>query len=286
MEMDSQTSAWSLEIKQDIFSSLAMIHHDRLFSVITVCRNAATVIERTLQSVCSQSCSSFEYIVIDGESTDETLSVIARYKNRVDVLVSEKDKGIYNAMNKGLRRAHGKYVIFMNAGDCFADKDVLTRIESCAKDKAIPPALIYGDYMRVRGDEESQVIPARSAQKAWYGMFASHQSMFYNIDYLRENNLEYDESYKIAADYKLTLEVVHRAGIERALQVPVCVSKFELGGVSHSNQNRGLKEADRVRKEVLGMSALGRFSIRMMQYGARLLRENKLFRSIYSLLRY
>lgn len=259
---------------------------ENLFSVITVCWNAATDIERTLKSVCDQNYTSFEYIVIDGASTDETLAVIERYRDRVDALVSEKDKGIYNAMNKGLRLAHGKYAIFMNAGDCFADQDVLAQVKSCIEKKKFLPALIYGDYMRVCGAEESQVIPARSVQKAWYGMFASHQSMFYNVEFLRENNLEYDESYKIAADYKLTLEIVHRAGAERVMQVPVCVSRFELGGVSHANQNNGLREADRVRKEVLGMSALKRMLIRWMQYGARLLRENKIFRSIYSLLRY
>lgn len=259
---------------------------EHLFSVVTVCWNAASEIERTLKSVCQQSCADYEYIVIDGGSTDETLAIIERYRDRVDVLVSEKDKGIYNAMNKGLRIAHGKYAIFMNAGDSFADKDVLAQIKTCVEKRAVPPALIYGDYMRVSGDEESQVIPARTVEKAWYGMFASHQSMFYHVDYLRENNLEYDESYKIAADYKLTLEIVHRVGAERVMQVPVCVSRFELGGVSHANQNNGLREADRVRKEVLGMSSPKRLMIRMMQYGARLLRENKIFKSIYSHLRY
>lgn len=279
MEMDTTVTSWCLEM-------IAMIQKERIFSIITVCWNAATEIERTLKSVCNQSCASFEYIVIDGGSTDETLAIIEGYRDRVDVLVSEKDKGIYNAMNKGLRLAHGKYAIFMNAGDCFADQDVLAQVKSCIEKKKFLPALIYGDYMRVSGAEESQVIPARTVQKAWYGMFASHQSMFYNTDYLRENNLEYDESYKIAADYKLTLEIVHKAGAERVMQVPVCVSRFELGGVSHANQNNGLREADRVRKEVLGMSALKRMLIRWMQYGARLLRENKIFRSIYSLLRY
>lgn len=280
MEMDTTVTSWCLEM-------IAMIQKERIFSIITVCWNAATEIERTLKSVCDQSCTSFEYIVIDGGSTDETLAVIERYRDRVDVLVSEKDKGIYNAMNKGLRLAHGRYAIFMNAGDSFADKEVLAKIKTCVENKNdVLPALIYGDYMRVSGAEASQVIPARSVQKAWYGMFASHQSMFYNTDYLRENNLEYDESYKIAADYKLTLEIVHRVGAERVMRVPVCVSRFELGGVSHANQDNGLREADRVRKEVLGMSALKRMLIRWMQYGARLLRENKIFRSIYSLLRY
>lgn len=269
-----------------------------MFSVITVCWNVASEIERTLKSVAGQKDAGFEYIVIDGGSTDGTLSVIERYRDRVDILVSEKDKGIYNAMNKGLRLAHGKYAIFMNAGDCFASEDVLSKVRSQVEaslqskdEKRIEggmdyPALVYGDYMRVDGEEATQVIPARSASKAWYGMFASHQSMFYNVDYLRQNSLEYDESYKIAADYKLTLEVVKRAGVEHVLQVPVCIARFDLGGVSHANQDKGLNEADRVRKEVLGMSGIQRLGIRIMQRCARPLRENKVFKAIYSRLRY
>lgn len=265
-----------------------------MFSVITVCWNVASEIERTLKSVAGQKDAGFEYIVIDGGSTDGTLSVIERYRDRVDILVSEKDKGIYNAMNKGLRFAHGRYAIFMNAGDCFASESVLADVESMIRnhvgkegvDQMALPALVYGDYMRVDGDEASQVIPARSASKAWYGMFASHQSMFYNVDFLRQNNLEYDESYRIAADYKLTLEVVKRAGVEHVLQVPVCIARFDLGGVSHANQDKGLNEADRVRKEVLGMSGIRRFGIRIMQRCARPLRENKIFKAIYSRLRY
>lgn len=259
-----------------------------MFSVITVCWNVASEIERTLKSVAGQKDAGFEYIVIDGGSTDGTLAVIEQYRDMVDVLVSEKDKGIYNAMNKGLRLAHGRYAIFMNAGDYFASEDVLSKVKAQIEANIVSdyPALVYGDYMRVDGEEATQVIPARSASKAWYGMFASHQSMFYNVDYLRQNGLEYDESYRIAADYKLTLEVVKRAGVEHVLQVPVCIARFDLGGVSHANQDKGLNEADRVRKEVLGMSSIQRFGIRIMQRCARPLRENKIFKAIYSRLRY
>lgn len=259
-----------------------------MFSIITVCWNVASEIERTLKSVAGQKGVAFEYIVIDGGSTDGTLAVIEQYRDMVDVLVSEKDKGIYNAMNKGLRLAHGKYAIFMNAGDCFASEDVLSKVKAQVEANIVSdyPTLVYGDYMRVDGEEATQVIPARSASKAWYGMFASHQSMFYNVDYLRQNGLEYDESYRIAADYKLTLEVVKRAGVEHVLQVPVCIARFDLGGVSHANQDKGLNEADRVRKEVLGMSGIQRLGIRIMQRCARPLRENKIFKAIYSRLRY
>lgn len=256
------------------------------FSVITICWNAEKEIGKTLQSVIGQDCGDYEYVVVDGASSDRTMEIINRYRDSIDILVSEPDKGIYNAMNKGLRLAHGRYVVFMNAGDEFESSGTLSSVKSAIGNNHKEFALVYGDYIRTKGTEETQIIPARSARKAWYGMFASHQSMFYNLDFLRTQGFEYDESYKIAADYKLTLEVVHRAGADNVIHIPICVSKFDLGGVSANNQNAGLQEADRARKEVLGMSAVTRLGIRILLRCARVLRENRIFKSIYGFLRY
>ena len=98
------------------------------FSVITVCRNAQHTIEDTLQSVITQSYHHVEYIVIDGNSTDGTLSIIRRYQERIAHVVSEPDRGLYDAMNKGLRLATGDYVCFLNAGDCFHEDDTLQQM--------------------------------------------------------------------------------------------------------------------------------------------------------------
>ena len=174
----------------------------------------------------------------------------------------------------------------MNAGDVFASMETLVNVKSAINGFGGDIPLFYGDYIRTDGLDITQVIPARPASKAWYGMFASHQSMFYNLPYLRTQKLEYDESYKIAADYKLTLEVVHRAGIEKIIHLPLCISRFDICGISVNNQNEGLREADRARKEVCGMSAIVRFGIVVLQRCARVLRENKVFSSIYGLLRY
>lgn len=256
------------------------------FSIVTVCWNAEKEIEKTLESVACQDCKSYEYIIIDGASSDETLSIIKRYEDLIDTLVSEKDKGIYNAMNKGLRLAHGKYVIFMNAGDAFADYNVLSKIKKYIDEQYVIPSIVYGNYVRICQDSATQIIPARSAKNGWYGMFASHQSMFYQLEFLRREDLEYDETYKIAADYKLTLEIVKLSSKDQILQVPICVSRFDLGGISTLHQNDGLFEADRVRKEVLGMSSITRWCIRTLQLVTRILRENKNFKMVYSILRY
>lgn len=257
-----------------------------IFSVITICWNVDKEIQKTLDSVVRQTCGSKEYIVVDGGSTDGTLEILKHYQDSIDILISEPDKGIYNAMNKGLRLAHGQYVIFMNAGDEFDSFNTLSSVQAAICNSPKEFALVYGDYIRTKGPVETQIIPARSANKAWYGMFASHQSMFYSLGFLHKQGLEYDESYKIAADYKLTLEVVHRAGTENVLHLPICVARFDLGGVSANNQNAGLREADRARKEVLGMSSVTRMGVRVLLRCARILRENSIFKSIYGFLRY
>lgn len=113
-------------------------------SVITVVYNDAINIERTIQSVINQNYDSIEYIVIDGKSTDGTLSILQNYKDKIDILVSEPDKGIYDAMNKGIKKATGEWIIFMNSGDVFYNQDVLSNIFN----NKIQPEInfIYSDF--------------------------------------------------------------------------------------------------------------------------------------------
>ena len=148
-----------------------------LFSIVTVVYNDAENIGRTIESVLSQDCSRIQYIVIDGASTDRTLEVIRRFSGNL-TLVSEADKGIYDAMNKGLSKCRGDYVIFMNSGDTFTDKAVLSNVEKEICNSMVVPDLVYGNYRESRGEWKSPIIPARSHHKAWYGAFASHQSTF------------------------------------------------------------------------------------------------------------
>ena len=105
-----------------------------LFSIITVCYNAADTIERTLKSVDSQSCKDYEHLIVDGASTDGTTSKVFALKNPLRRMVSEPDKGIYDAMNKGMSFASGKYLIFLNAGDAFHDSEVLADYERIIND--------------------------------------------------------------------------------------------------------------------------------------------------------
>ena len=127
-------------------------------SIITITYQAEKYLERTIQSVLNQGHQdAIEYIVIDGASKDATLAIIEKYTNQIDQFVSEPDKGIYDAMNKGLQRASGDYVIFMNAGDRFADEKTVGQLISAMESN---PDVIVGDAMFV--DEAGKTLGLRS----------------------------------------------------------------------------------------------------------------------------
>ena len=100
------------------------------YSIITINYNNRDGLEKTIQSVINQTCQDFEFIIIDGGSTDGSVDIIKKYNDRINYWVSEPDKGIYNAMNKGILQAHGEYLNFMNSGDCFFDNEVLNKVNN------------------------------------------------------------------------------------------------------------------------------------------------------------
>jgi len=100
------------------------------FSIITVCRNEAVGIEKTILSVINQTFKNYDYIVLDGGSTDGTLDIISRYNDKIDILIKDESGGVYKAMNKGISLATGEYLIFMNGGDAFADNEILASVAS------------------------------------------------------------------------------------------------------------------------------------------------------------
>ena len=121
-------------------------------SVITACRNSAAAIEATVQSVLAQDCPHLEYVVVDGASTDGTLEILRKYATRISSLVSEPDRGVYDAMNKGIRLAKGDYLLFMNAGDVFAAPDVLGKAAAAAD-----ADVLYGDFEYTTGPRKGRV---------------------------------------------------------------------------------------------------------------------------------
>lgn len=252
-------------------------------SVVTIVFNDVKGIGSTVDSVSSQSARyDIEYIVIDGASTDGTTEYLREKESLIDILVSEQDKGIYDAMNKGLERATGDFVIFMNSGDRFSSADVVERIIDEIEKTAYVPAVVYGNYRESKHGEPSDPIPSRRPDKIWYGPVASHQSTFYNLSILRELGLKYDLNYRIAADYKLTLSVLTLTQ-NNGLQTDICVSDFDVTGLSNKNQNQGLKEANRARREVLHWGRFKTGLLTMALYGARYMK--RFMRPVYNLIR-
>lgn len=206
-------------------------HTNVKVTIITVVYNAVDKIEPTLLSVLAQTYANIEYIVIDGGSTDGTLDIINRYRDRVSKLVSEKDEGIYDALNKGIRLATGEWIGIMNAGDVFASNDVLERIFS-SSDLYCGFDVIYGDSISVDGDNERLLCIGETIDALSNGPYYRHGSSFVR----RTTHLRYlfDLSKKPLLGFALDYEQIYRMykGGCRFKKVDMPVVKYELRGAS------------------------------------------------------
>jgi glycosyltransferase involved in cell wall biosynthesis len=207
-------------------------------SVITVVYNNVRDVERTLLSVLNQTYSAIEYIVVDGASTDGTLDIIKRYKSRISKFISEPDKGIYDAMNKGLQHATGDYVIFMNSGDEFFAADTVSKVFSTAPDADI----YYGETEMVNEQRESlgqrrHKAPDNFTWKSFnYGMSVSHQAI-----YIKHSLAEpYDFKYQLSADIDWIIRAAKKA--KKIVKVEGYVAKYLVGGMSKAKHKQSLLE--------------------------------------------
>jgi glycosyltransferase involved in cell wall biosynthesis len=208
-----------------------------LISVITVVYNNEKVIERTILSVINQSYANIEYIIIDGASTDKTVDIIKKYSEYLTYWISEPDKGIYDAMNKGINHIHGKWVIFMNSGDIFHSNKVVENVfhQNIPDDKLV----IYGntivDYVSFQ-----KVKIATNPPKLWKGMIFYHQSSFTRTDILKKYC--FDISYHIAADYNFFISVWNDFGEEVFYKTNIFISCYDFSGLSNTNRIMSLQE--------------------------------------------
>ena len=218
-------------------------------SVITVVFNAQSLVERTLRSVQQQTFSSYEHIIIDGASSDETLMVVERFSRNELSVFSERDQGIYDAMNKGLQHARGTFVIFMNAGDEFFDEFVLENALGNNRDADF----IYGETVVVddagvvlgnRRLSPPKVLHWRSLQR---GMCVSHQSIFMR----RELAEPYNKEYKISSDIDWTIRMLRKS--RKIVNTYTVISKFLEGGVSASRRKKGLIERFQIMRKHYGL---------------------------------
>lgn len=185
------------------------------FSVITICYNAQATLEDTIQSVIAQTYHHVEYIIVDGASKDRTLSIINRYRDRITTVVSEPDKGLYDAMNKGLRLATGDYVCFLNAGDSFHEDDTLQQMVHTLRELTELPDVLYGETALV--DAEGHFVRMRRLQApehlTWHsfrqGMLVCHQAFFAK----RTLAEPYDLRYRFSADFDWCIRIMKKSKV-------------------------------------------------------------------------
>ena len=211
-----------------------MIEQKPNLSVITVVCNESEGLNSTLNSTSGQDYMDKEIIVIDGGSGSGTIDIIRNFSDRISYWVSEPDQGIYHAMNKGIAKASGEWVIFMNAGDTFHHERVLSEIFSSCQANA---EIIYGDAV-FDYDRFKVLSKAGSLDDLWKGMICCHQSMFFRTSLIRSSG--FSLAYAIGSDYEMVCRL-HSAGkIFRKVSLPVC--NWQVGGLSGRSQFRSLKE--------------------------------------------
>lgn len=222
-------------------------------SVITVCYNAETVIEKTIQSVVEQNYANIEYLIIDGKSEDSTMNIISQYAGVYNIkCLSEKDNGIYDAMNKGIRIATGEYIQFLNAGDRFADNYVIEKVVEQIEQN--PTDILYGDiiYQYPDGNTNVRTYGQFCSSSLYYllGDCINHQAIFARCECF-EDNL-FDLSYKICADRVWMLKAKQNGKKFRAINQVICYYSLDENSASIKNGQVYFEEAARCVREQLG----------------------------------
>ncbi len=230
------------------------------FSIITCTYNAASVLQRTLESVADQTYAAIEHIILDGLSRDATLAMAQAYQAHDDetnnghrvVVVSEEDHGLYDAMNKGIRRATGDYLVFLNAGDKLPAPDTLQQVADQLADGEELPAVLYGEadivddegrFIRHRRLKAPEVLTWKSFKQ---GMVVCHQSFYARTDVARK--CLYDKTYRYSADVDWCIRIMKTAEIRRLelRNTGMVLVHYLAGGMSIKHHRTSLQERFRI----------------------------------------
>ena len=224
------------------------MHATLMISVITVCYNSASTLERALKSVTMQDWPHIEHLVIDGGSTDNTLDILGHYKDQLAYLMSEPDDGIYDAMNKGLARATGDVVCFLNADDEYASDKVLSLVAKQMYAEQLDA--LMGDVSffhasnparQVRRYRSDRFTPARLA----WGWMPAHPALFLHRSVIDRVG-RFNTTYKIAGDYEFIIRAFYGHAL-RYSHLPMVLVRMQTGGESTD----GWRAKVRLNKEVL-----------------------------------
>ncbi len=213
------------------------------FSIITINYNDKDGLEQTIVSVLDQTFQDYQYIVIDGGSTDGSLDIIKRYSDHIDYWVSEPDEGIYNAMNKGIKHADGDYMNFMNSGDKFHSPDVLKSVYELNAEEDIICGLNFDMGRGVRNVSFPKEFTLLTLLKD----NLNHQSTFYRRELFK--NRQYDENYRILADLKFNLQsiILDNCSIR---PIDYIIADYDTNGVSSTNKEKVSEERKRLLEEL------------------------------------
>lgn len=237
------------------------------FTVVTCTFNAESVLQRTLDSVNKQTYCNIEHLIIDGVSKDKTLAMVKAYQHKAQVgenaheikVYSEPDKGLYDAMNKGIDRATGDYLVFLNAGDVFPAEDTLEYVEGCVGEGEALPGVLYGDtdivndeghFLRHRRLTPPKKLTWRSFK---WGMLVCHQSFYARTDIARR--VHYNLNYRLSADVDWCIRVMREAEQQKLSlrNVHAVVTNYLDGGMSIQNHKASLKERFEVMRSNYGI---------------------------------
>lgn len=231
-------------------------------SVVTAVRDDLAGLLATRTSLRAQSFTDWEWIVVDGASTDGTAAWLAAHADEPAWWRSAPDEGPYDAMNIGLDAATGSYVLFLNAGDTLASADVLAHIGAPQAD------FIYGDALERGPGGGLRHKPARSHRFVAYGMFTHHQAMAYRRSLIA--GLRFESRFPVGADYAFTVRALSRARRVQRLGIPVCI--FAPGGLSQRHAGIGRRDQTAIRRELLGIGWLPCLAITATQCCAHIIK--------------
>lgn len=219
-----------------------------MLSIITVCYNAESYIRKTMNSILEQMVDGMEHIIIDGSSKDNTLLILESFRDRYKEkgipysVTSEPDKGIYDAMNKGLVKANGKWVNFLNAGDFYYSNDVLKKVIGVLRKSDAD--IIYGKFKKVN-PYFNEIQEIDTIEKIKTQMIFCHQALF--VRRQTHLNFKYNTKYKIVSDYNTFLKM-YLAG-KKFEYLPIVMVEYDLSGISAHSTLKTFKEICEVRRD-------------------------------------
>jgi len=210
-----------------------MESNNPLITIITVVYNGEKYLEETILSVINQTYNNIEYIIIDGGSTDGTIDIIKKYEDRIDYWISEKDSGIYDAMNKGIAHSNGELINFMNASDVFCDSELLYNMVSHINKNEVFPDILYGNaHIYSENGDFLKVLKPLKFSKLFFNLFSTrvvcHQAVFVNRDIIST----FDTDYIIKGDLNWYYSLLKKSKHSKIIYLPLSVCNYSLGGLS------------------------------------------------------